>query len=345
MSGRSLLDRHDAVLFDLDGTVYHGARPIPAAADAVAHVRERGRAVRFVTNNAAKSPAEVADHLGRLGIAAEPAEVSTSAQAAAALLAGRLSAGAEVLVVGTDSLAAEIRAVGLRPVREATTTVAAVVQGHAPDTGWPELARACVAVRAGALWVACNVDATLPSERGELPGNGAMVAALRTATGAEPEVAGKPRAPLLRTAAESAGATDPLVVGDRPDTDIAGARAAGYRSLAVLTGVATPADLLGLAPHERPEHLADDLAVLTGEVPAGALRIGDGAATPDDRAPWRIADDGAALTVTAVPGAHPDPTGVDLLRRLCARAWRSGTTAVRGGDATAAATLVALRLA
>jgi glycerol 3-phosphatase-2 len=330
----TLLDRHDAVLFDLDGTVYHGTRPIPGAAEAIAHVRKRGRPVRFVTNNASKSPEAVTEHLGKVGVTAEPVEVSTSAQAGAALLREHLPAGAVVLVVGAASLEAEVRAVGLRPTRQYGTDVAAVVQGHSPDTGWSDLAEACLAVRDGALWVACNLDATLPTERGQLPGNGAMVAALRAATDREPMVAGKPEAPLLRTAASSAGATSALVVGDRLDTDIAGAAAAGYRSLVVLTGVATARRLLAAEPGERPDYLAADLTALTHRVSATDLEIGP-------RPGWRVT---VADSVATVESTEPAADRLHLLRHLCYVAWSSPVTNVRAADPRAEEALTSLGL-
>jgi glycerol 3-phosphatase-2 len=332
----ALLASRDALLLDLDGTVYHGARPIPGVAEVLREARGRGTALRFVTNNASKAPADVADHLRRLDIDAEPDEVNTSAQAAARLLAARLPEGAPVLVVGTESLVDEVLGAGLSPTREAGYTgrdVVAVVQGHSPETGWRNLAEACVAVRAGALWVACNVDATLPTERGQLPGNGAMVAALRHATGAEPVIAAKPAPPLFETASESAGAGAPLVVGDRLDTDIAGAVAAGIDALAVLTGVATPASLIAAVPEERPRYLGADLTALREA--ADTLAIGP-------RSGWRIAVEGAALTVTA-EGERDDP--LDLLRALCHTAWENGVTDVRAGDGRATAVLAELGLA
>ncbi|WP_199434909.1 HAD-IIA family hydrolase [Qaidamihabitans albus] len=332
MSSAALLNGHDALLLDLDGTVYHGARPIPGAADAIRRVREHGTSIRFVTNNAAKAPEAVAEHLRSLGVGAEAAEVNTSAQAAARVLRDRLPAGAEVLVVGTDSLTAQLDDAGLRPVRKAGATVAAVVQGHSPDTAWPDLAEACLCIRAGAVWIACNMDATLPAERGELPGNGSMVAALRTATGREPVVAGKPRPPLFHTAAESAGAGNPLVVGDRLDTDIAGAVAAGLDALLVLSGVDTPAGLLAAGPRERPRYLAADLAALPGG-DAGELEIGP-------RPGWRVAADGATLTARSEGGRD----SADLLRALCAGAWKHGVTSVRGTDEHARAALAELGL-
>jgi hypothetical protein len=176
--------------------------------------------------------------------------------------------------------------------------------------------------------VACNVDATLPTERGELPGNGSMVAALRAATGAEPVVAGKPAAPLLETAA--AGAKKPLVVGDRLDTDIAGGTAAGLDSLVVLTGVATPASLLTAVPAQRPHYIAADLSSLNGT--AEDLRVG-----PHDG--WQITVDGA-LSASAKGSSDP----LALLRALCHAAWESGLTEVRAEDETAGAALAELGL-
>ncbi len=153
-----------------------------------------------------------------------------------------------MLVVGTESLAAEITAVGLRPVRSYDDKPDAVVQGHSPETGWAILAEAALAIRAGALWVAANVDATLPTERGLLPGNGSMVAALKAATDAEPQVAGKPAPTLLLDALARGDFQTPLVVGDRLNTDIAGANAAGLPSLMVLTGVNSARDAVHAVP-------------------------------------------------------------------------------------------------
>ena len=197
----TLLDRYDAVLFDLDGTVYRGGQAIPAAADAVQAVRDHDVAVRFVTNNASRAPGTVAGQLRDLGITAEDAEISTSAQAAAALAKERLDAGSQVLVIGTEALADEIRGAGLHPVRTYNPDVTAIVQGLSQDTGWRELSEAVKAIHAGALWIACNTDATLPTEHGQLIGNGAMVAAVKVATGQEPVVAGKPETPLMKQAA------------------------------------------------------------------------------------------------------------------------------------------------
>ncbi|ATE56492.1 HAD-IIA family hydrolase [Actinosynnema pretiosum] len=261
----TLLSRYDALLLDLDGTVYRGHAAVPGAPEAVAAARAAGLAIRFVTNNASRSPQEVADHLTEIGFAPALDEVSTSAQAAASMLADLVPAGSTVLVLGTEALVEQVRQRGLVPTRTADGAVA-VIQGLSQDTGWRELAEACVAVRAGAVWVACNVDLTLPTERGLLPGSGSLVRALMAATDAEPLVAGKPAVPLLEQAAKSAGAQRPLVVGDRLDTDIAGACNAGMDSLLVLTGVSTREEAMALPEEQRPTHIADDLSVLSATV-------------------------------------------------------------------------------
>lgn len=254
-----LRDRYEALLLDLDGTLYRGPIVIEGGPAALAGGRQR---LVYVTNNAGRAAAAVAAHLAELGYPAEEPDVVTSAQAAGRLLAERLEPGAEVLVVGTDELAAEVKAVGLQPVRNAGATVAAVVQGHSPQTAWPDLAEASYALRAGAVWIAANTDRTLPNERGLAPGNGAMVAALQAASDREPEVAGKPCPPLLEDALLRAGTRAALVVGDRLDTDIDGAENVGIDSLLVLTGVSTVTELAGLPPERLPTYIADSLGAL-----------------------------------------------------------------------------------
>lgn len=251
---------------DLDGTLYRGKAVIPGAPEALSD-GDSPQALMYVTNNASRSATVVAAHLSELGFRAGADQVVTSAQAAAHLLADRLPPGASVLVVGADDLAAEVEHVGLRAVRRFDDEVpGAVVQGYSPQIAWPDLAEAAYAVRAGALWVAANTDATLPTERGLAPGNGAMVAALRTATAAEPIVAGKPYAPLVEDALTRAGTRSALVVGDRLDTDIDGARSVNLESLLVLTGVSTLGDLAARPADALPSYVSDTLDALNHPV-------------------------------------------------------------------------------
>ncbi|MBL8925416.1 MAG: HAD-IIA family hydrolase [Pseudonocardia sp.] len=327
----TLLDRHDLVLADLDGTLYQGRAAIPGAVDAVRAAAERGVPTLYVTNNAARSPGDVATHLAELGYPAGADDVATSSQAAAALLAAQLPDGATVLVIGTTALAAEITAVGLTPVGSADGATA-VVQGLDPQLRYATLAEACVALRAGAVWVACNIDPTLPSERGPLPGNGSLVAVLRTATRLEPQVAGKPAPALMHTAARRVGASAPLVVGDRLDTDIQGGRAAEMATLLVLTGVSDATELLNAPEQARPDYVGADL---------GALALDPETLAVGPRPGWTV-DGGPDGLVLAGSG---DP--LDALRTLCARHWDTGggPPRVRAEGDDAAAALRALGLA
>ncbi|TCK24688.1 HAD-IIA family hydrolase [Pseudonocardia endophytica] len=300
-----LLGRHDALLADLDGTLYRGPVAVPGAADAVRGATDRGVPTVYVTNNASRSPADVAAQLAGLGFPAREQDVRTSAQAGAAMLAELVPAGAAVLVVGTASLVDLVRERGLEPVTSGDDADA-VIQGHSPDTGWRLLAEATVAVRGGAVWVATNVDLTLPTERGTMPGNGSMVGVVKVATGAEPRIAGKPAARLLTEAQAAVSSSRPLVVGDRLDTDIEGAVAAGAPSLLVMTGVSTARDLVRAAAVRRPTYVGADTSALTR--PVDEL-------TPGEKDGWTVRLDEGALVLTG------NGADLDALRTLCPVAW------------------------
>lgn len=306
----TLAQQHDCLLLDLDGTVFRGHQATEGSVETLASVT--GRAL-FVTNNASRAPGDVAKHLNEMGFVADADDVVTSAQSAAKLLASQLPSGARVLVIGTDALADEVSNVGLVPVREATDDPAAVVQGHSPETGWANLAEAALAIRSGATWVAANVDRTLPSERGLLPGNGSMVAALRAATDQDPQVAGKPEPTLLNDALARGRFESPLVVGDRLDTDISGANAAGLPSLMVLTGVSTAPEMVRAVPRERPDYLGADLRSLLDD--ADTLRVAPHPA-------WRVDVDGDRVTVHANGAATDD--SLTVVRAVASAVWESG---------------------
>jgi len=327
---RTLAQQHDCLLLDLDGTLFRGHAPTVGATETLNGID--GRQL-FVTNNASRSADEVAEHLRALGFAAVVEDVVTSAQSAARLLAQQLPAGSAVLVLGTDALAAEVEAVGLTPVRSFDSGPVAVVQGLSMTLGWPELAEAALAIRAGALWVTANLDRTLPTERGLLPGNGSLVAALQAATDAQPLVAGKPAPALMQDALARGNFRTPLVVGDRLDTDIAGANAAGLPSLMVLTGVSTANDMVHADTDHRPTYVGEDLRALTAD--AHALRI---AAHPA----WRTEVGPDAVTVTAT-GADPGADGLSVVRATARAVWDAdrsgGPPAVLAGDDTSRAAL------
>ena len=320
-SDEPLASRHDTALLDLDGVLYVGPDAVAGAPAAVAAVREAGMSVAFVTNNASRTPAAVAAHLAGLGIEAEAADVVTSAQAVARLVADAVPAGAPVLAVGGEGLVEALAERGLRPVGTARDAPAAVVQGFSPEVGWRALAEATYAVRAGVPWFASNLDSTLPTPDGLAPGNGALVDVVARATGSRPVVAGKPETPLHDEAVRRTGARSPLVVGDRLDTDILGAHRAGVPSLLVLTGVAGPRDLVLAAPDQRPTYVARDLrgglcdahpAVPRGD--AGGRRCGGWVVEPGE--------DGVVVEGTGDP--------VDGLRALCVAVWEGGRVEPEG---------------
>jgi glycerol-1-phosphatase len=320
-----LRDAYDTALLDLDGVVYLGGVPIPGAADALTEARKAGMRLAFVTNNASRSPSAIAALLSGQGLPATVADIVTSAQAAARLIAGRLPAGSPVLVVGGIGLRIALRERGLRPVSTAAERPGAVVQGYGPDIDYPVLAEAALAVRAGAWYVASNVDATLPTTRGPQPGNGSLVQVIVTATGRHPVVAGKPERPLHDEAVARTGARHPLVVGDRLDTDIEGAVRRGADSLLVLTGVTAPADAVLAPPQRRPTYLACDVSGLLEPQPGvavanGEFQCGGWAARPGaDSGPLTLTGSGAPI---------------DGLRALCAAAWsRPQVTAEMTADA------------
>ncbi|MDQ3612475.1 MAG: HAD-IIA family hydrolase [Actinomycetota bacterium] len=303
---------YDAALFDLDGVLYVGEAPVEHAAAAVQAARTAGMSVAFVTNNASRAPAVVAEQLNSLDIPATDEEVVTSAQAAARVVAERVSAGSAVLVLGTQALVDEIVGVGLKAVRTVEEAgsdgVSAVVQGLSPQTCNADLGEAAVALRAGAVWVASNTDLTLPSSRGPMPGNGAFVVALQQITGLEPLVAGKPDPALHQASVQRVDGQRPLVIGDRLDTDVLGAVRGGTDSLLVLTGVADRPALLRAPAGSRPTYVASDLRGLSQTQPE-AVVDGDAARCGDAVARY---EDG----VVTVEG-----DGDDALRAEVALAW------------------------
>ena len=274
MAAVPLISLFDALLADLDGVVYAGPHAIPGAVDSLQQLAGLGIGLGYVTNNASRTPAQVAAHLRELGAPAEDGQVVSSSQAAAELLASLLAPGARVLVTGSRALAEEIELVGLTPVSSQDEGPVAVVQGFNPDIGWKDLAEAAYVVAGGALWVATNTDMSIPQARGIAPGNGTLVAAVAAATGQVPRVAGKPEAPLFHAAAKRLGADRPLVVGDRLDTDILGGNNAGFATVAVLTGVDTTETILAARTAERPTYLIGSLTDLHAPYPAVGLADG-----------------------------------------------------------------------
>ncbi|WP_372347647.1 HAD hydrolase-like protein [Streptomyces sp. KL116D] len=310
-SARTLSEAYDTALLDLDGVVYAGGRAITHAVESLAVARDGGMGLAYVTNNALRTPDAVAEHLTELGIPTEAADVITSAQAVARLISEQVPDGARVLVIGGEGLRVALRERGLVPVDSADEEPVAVVQGYGgPDMAWGRFAEACYAIARGVPWFASNTDLTIPSARGIAPGNGAAVEVVRIATGAEPQIAGKPLPPMHRETILRTGAKTPLVVGDRLDTDIEGAFNGGVDSLLVLTGVTDGAQLLAAPPQHRPTYVDRDLrGMLTGQ--PEVVADGDGFRCGG----WTAVAGDGQLEIEG------DGEAIDGLRALCGAAW------------------------
>jgi HAD superfamily hydrolase (TIGR01450 family) len=258
----SLTAAYDLLMFDLDGVVYVDGHAVEHAPESIARAREAGAHVAFITNNASRTPQDVAAHLRELGVPADPGDVVTSAQAAARLLRDAHGKEAPIAVLGARGLEEALLEAGLEPVEVGDPRAVAQVSGYAPDIRWRVVMQAATRIRNGLPWTATNTDLTLPTDDGPAPGHGTLVRLISDFAGVRPEVAGKPRRPLLDETRRRVGGRHPLMVGDRLDTDIAGAVEAGSDSLLVMTGVSSLADLLSADSDERPTWIGHDLTAL-----------------------------------------------------------------------------------
>jgi glycerol-1-phosphatase len=308
----------DLVLADLDGVVYTGPNAIPHAVDSLNSVAETIR-VGYITNNASRTDASVAAHLSDLGLHVEPHDVVTSPQAAVRLLSEHVPAGSTILVVGGDGLVDEVQKGGFSVTRSAEDDPAAVIQGFAPEVGWTQLAEAAFALQGRSEserpWIATNTDWTIPVARGIAPGNGTLVSAVHTAAGRLPLVAGKPEVAIFHEATARFGASTPLFIGDRLDTDILGANRAGIASVLVLTGVDRAKQLLAADAESRPTYILRDLRGLDEPYPEvttarnGAVTVGKAT----------VAIEGNEVRILS-----EGDDDLDLLRAACAAIWGSG---------------------
>jgi 4-nitrophenyl phosphatase len=262
-----MADARPPVLCDLDGVVWLAQQPIPGSAEAIGRLRAAGHRVVFVTNNSTATVATTEDALARIGIPAR-GDVITSAWAAATLV----EPGSRVLVVGEQGLVEAMEARGARVVDGAVPrgehpdeAPEVVVVGMCRHFDYPLLARASAAVRAGAVLLGSNDDATYPTPDGEVPGGGSILAAISTAAGVTPVIAGKPHPPmaeLVRTVLGQAHLDQAWMVGDRPSTDGAFAAELGCRFALVRSGVTPP----GARVEPPPDLDAADLAALADAI-------------------------------------------------------------------------------
>ncbi len=306
----ALWDEYDLAMLDLDGVVYVGAHAVPGAPEHLDRARQAGMHLAYVTNNASRPPSVVAEHLRELGIPAGDDDVVSSAQAAARLIAREVPAGSAVFVIGGTGLFEALAERDLKPVQTIEEDPVAVVSGYHPDLLWKTVINGAILVKRGLPWVASNMDMTVPTAEGLGPGNGVLVTAVADYAGRTPVVAGKPMTPLFEETRRRVGGEHPLVVGDRLDTDIEGARAAGLDSLLVMTGVTGAAELVSAAPGLRPSYVCADLSGLGAPQPAPVCRE-DG----HELGGWRARVDDGVLSVEG------DGSGDDWWRVVAVSGW------------------------
>jgi 4-nitrophenyl phosphatase len=262
------------VILDLDGVVYRGDQPVPGASSLVAALHRAGSLVRFATNNSMSTRQTYVERLAAQGIEAGVQEIVTSTWATVEHLQAHEPSIRRVLAVGADGMLDELAAAGLEATYAGDAAPEewwgaplperydAVIAGLDPRIDYRTLGVAATAIWQGARFIATNADVRYPMPSGFVPGAGAIVAALRTASGAEPLIIGKPQPAMFTAILEAAGvsASEALVIGDNPDADVVAARRAGIPVVLVLTGIADASHAAGLDGDRRPDWVAEDPA-------------------------------------------------------------------------------------
>jgi HAD superfamily hydrolase (TIGR01450 family) len=220
-------DQFGAFLFDLDGVVYVDDEPVANTVDVIARLKEKGIAVRFITNTSSATREEIHAKLTRLGIDAELDDVFSAAWATAMYAS---EAGHErAYVIGTPGLEEVVRGRGLTIVE---TDPDVVIVGNDTSLTYEKLTGATRALyRNDIPFLATNLDAVYPTADGIAPGTGTLVSALETATGQDAIAIGKPHEYLFEFALEGLEDRRVALVGDTPETDIAGARKVGIEAV------------------------------------------------------------------------------------------------------------------
>ncbi len=264
MSLRPPFNTLRAWLIDMDGVLYHGARPLPAAASFIQALQSAGTPFLFLTNNATKTPAEYVHRLGEMGIQVDENAIFTSALATSRYVKEHLPPPRRVLIIGGNGIRVAMQEAGYELVdrAEEADLVVSAMDTHAT---YARLTEATLAIRAGATWIQTNPDRTFPSERGIVPGAGAIQAFLEAATDQTPLVIGKPQPGIFQQALAILGARaeETVMLGDRLETDILGAHRAGLKTICVLTGIASREQAEAYDP--RPDWIIEDLTQLLSE--------------------------------------------------------------------------------
>ena len=252
-----------ALILDMDGVVWRGDAPIGDLAETFQRIRERGLKFVFATNNSTKTSEQYVARLKGFGVEVEPWQVVTSSQAAARAMSQAFPQGTKAFVIGEEGLRIPIEQEGFEIVTvENAPQAQVVVMGMDRGVSFEKLSEATLLIRKGVRLYATNMDKTFPTPRGQIPGAGAWVSVLTTATNVEPIVAGKPFPFLMELSLEKLGTLkeETLVVGDRLETDIAGGQSVGCPTAFVLSGVSTKEQAESWNP--KIDIVVNDLATL-----------------------------------------------------------------------------------
>lgn len=252
-----------ALILDMDGVIWKGDTPIGDLPATFRRIRERGLKFVFATNNGTKTPEEYQAKLAQLGVDVAPSQVVTSAMGIAFLLAKKHPPGAKIFMIGEEGIRAALEQKGFEILGvERASEADAVAMGIDRSINFQKVVEATLLVRAGKPFYTTNTDRTFPTPRGEIPGSGAWVSVITTATGVEPVVAGKPYPYLMELGLKRLGTQkeETLVVGDRLETDIAAGQSVGCPTALVLSGVSTKEQAQAWKP--APDIIAESLEAL-----------------------------------------------------------------------------------
>jgi 4-nitrophenyl phosphatase len=253
------------LILDMDGVLWTDSAPIGNLPNIFSRIKELGLGVAMATNNSTRTVDQYVERLHDFGVSVEPWQVITSSLAVVELMKRRLPTGAQVFAIGEQGLKESLRNASFELLSVAQAEKAeAVVIGLDRDINFEKMREATLLVRAGKPFFATNPDRTFPTPRGQIPGAGAWVSVIATATDIQPIYAGKPYPYILDLALQrlETPKSTTFVVGDRLETDIAGGQALGCATALVLSGISTLAQAQSWTP--RIDIIADDLAALVG---------------------------------------------------------------------------------
>lgn len=254
-----------SLIIDMDGVIWRSDAPIGDLASIFKRIRERDLKFVFATNNSTKTSEQYVERLQEFGVDVEPWQVVTSSQAAAHAMSQKFPAGTKVFMIGEDGLRRPLEAEGFEILSPKDAPQAkAVVMGMDRGISFEKMVEATLLVRSGTLFYATNTDKTFPTPRGQIPGAGAWISVITTATNVEPIIAGKPFPFLMQLSMEKLGTTpeETLVIGDRLETDVAAGQGVGCPTALVLSGVSTREQAENWEP--QVDIVVDDLETLIG---------------------------------------------------------------------------------